>query len=572
MSNIHIINLNEYSSPVIKETLKDEWVSFGEKNNYYQELIDAYNTSTTNNSIIDAICRLIYGKGLDARDGRLKPTEYAQTKMLFKPKFLKKIITDFKMLGQFAIQIIYNEKGDSIVQVEHMPVHLLRAQKCNDEGEITGYWYSDNWQDIKKFPPKFIDGFGYGNGKDLEIYFVGNYTVGQKYYSLVDYVGSLPYAKLEKEIADYLINEVQNSFSPTTIVNFNNGIPDEEKQKLLARKVENTITGSQGKKVVVAFNDSETQKTTVDSISLNDAPAHYEYLSNEARNKILLGHKVVSGLLFGIPSANGFSSNADELKNASILFDNMVIKTFQNVILETLDEILSFNLVFLDLQFKTLQPLEFKDDTAVLPIEQKLSSNIDEIDIDKFGELMNLEEWELVSSDAVNYENESNLDAELQKLNNPKLSLKEQVLNLVSTGRAQPNVTSRQDGVLYVARYRYMGELKENSRPFCQRMIATNKLYRKEDIVKMGESKNSNPGWGPNGVDKYNIFFYKGGGACHHFWQREIYRRIGSFNQNGENKKEFTPSQSRKDGYLAPVNDKLVYTKPINMPNQGFLN
>jgi hypothetical protein len=185
---------------------------------------------------------------------------------------------------------------------------------------------------------------------------------------------------------------------------------------------------------------------------------------------------------------------------------------------------------------------------------------------------MNLEEWELVSSDAVNYENESNLDAELQKLNNPKLSLKEQVLNLVSTGRAQPNVTSGQDGVLYVARYRYMGELKENSRPFCQRMIATNKLYRKEDILTMSQSTNTNPGWGPNGADTYDIFLYKGGGACHHFWQREIYKRIGSFTANGENKKEFTPSQSRKDGYLAPVNDKLVYTKPINMPNQGFLN
>lgn len=570
MSNVHLISLEQYQSPIIKESLRDEWVAFGEKNNYYQELIDAYNTSTTNNSVINAICRLIYGKGLDAKDARLKPNDYAQMKMLFKPNFLKKSITDFKLLGQFAIQVIYNKSKDSIVQVEHIPVQLLRAQKCNKDGNITGFWYSDNWNDVKKYVPIFIPAFNYGD-KKLEILFVGNYTVGQKYYSLVDYVGCLPYAKLEKEVADYLINEVENGFSPTTIVNFNNGIPDDEKQRIISKKVEGTITGSRGKKVIIAFNDSEQQKTTVDSIPLNDAPAHYEYLSNEARNKILLGHKVVSGLLFGIPSANGFSSNADELKNASILFDNMVIKTFQDSILEALDVIMAYNKVYLDLYFKTLQPLEFLNDNPQIAQLQNLSSHLDELDLEKYGEYLDAKEWDLVSSKKVDYENEKELDSELEKINNPKKTLLQKVIELVSTGVARPNVTSEQDGVLFVARYRYMGNLQSTSRPFCTKMININKLYRKEDIQQMSQNP-VNKGWGPEGADTYDIFFYKGGGACNHYWQREIYRRIGSFNRNGENKSEYTPSQARKDGYIAPVNDKLVYTKPKDMPNQGFLN
>ena len=88
----------------------------------------------------------------------------------------------------------------------------------------------------------------------------------------------------------------------------------------------------------------------------------------------------------------------------------------------------------------------------------------------------------------------------------------------------------------------------------------------------MGEKPNTNAGWGPKGADTYSIWLYKGGGACHHFWTRETYRRIGSFNKAGDNKTEVTPSQARKEGEIVPtVDSQLVYTKPIDMPYQGFL-
>jgi hypothetical protein len=75
----------------------------------------------------------------------------------------------------------------------------------------------------------------------------------------------------------------------------------------------------------------------------------------------MLGHNITSPLLFGVASSNGFSSNADELKNSSILFDNMVIRPFQEELLDAFDSILAFNGIALKLFFKTLQPLEFMD-------------------------------------------------------------------------------------------------------------------------------------------------------------------------------------------------------------------
>jgi hypothetical protein len=579
-SGIHFVQLEAYSAPKTTENNRDAWVGFGEDNNFFQFLIDRYNGSTTNNAVINNIVKLIYGRGLDATDSNKKPNEYAQMMMLFRKDVVKKGVADLKMLGQYAYQLIYNKSKDSIIRVEHIPVQLLRAEKCNKKGEIEAYYYSDNWEDTNKFPPKRIPAFGFGD-KTLEILYVGNYTVGQKYYSNVDYIGAIPYAKLEEEIADYLINDVQNGFSPTSVVNFNNGIPDEEKRELISRQVSATLTGSKGKKVVVSFNNDETKKTTVDSIPLNDAPKHYEYLSEESKSKILLGHGVVSGLQFGIPSASGFSSNADELKNAITLFDNMVIRYFQDTFIDGIEKVLSFNGISLNLYFRTLQPLEFVDlnpiaDKATAEEETgvKLSAHED-FNPDEYGEDIDLTEWELVDSREVeSLEDEARLDAELEAMNNPKKSLLAKIWDFasVSTGVARPDLKSSQDGKLFMSRYRYSGNANPE-RQFCKKMMSANKLYRKEDIDRMS-SKTVNPGFGmaPNPDQPYDIFLWKGGGllsdaynfgTCRHFWVRETYKRFTDPRRKGA--VQITPAQARKAGEILPTNDKRAYIAPHDM-------
>jgi hypothetical protein len=587
MSNVHVFNFESHKPPTSTESKRDNWVEFGDDNDYFQYLIDRYNNSTTNNSVINSINKLIYGRGLDATDSNKKPNDYAQMKMLFRPEVLKCVIADYKLLGQGYFQLIYNKAKNAIVRVEHVPSQLLRAEKCNDKGEIEAYYYSDNWQEVKKYPPKRIPAFGFGD-QTLELLCVRDYSVGQKYYSNVDYIGALAYATLEEEIADYLINDVQNGFSPTSVINFNNGVPDEEKMALQAADVKRKLTGASGAKIVVSFNTDETRKTTIDNVPLNDAPAHYQYLSEESRGKILLGHSITSGLLFGIPSANGFSSNADELKNASILFDNLVIRPKQYKVLEALDTILAFNGITLNLYFKTLQPLEFIDQNPKISKDEmeeetglKLSSHIDQLNVEEFGAEMNPDEWELIDSRPVSYEDEERLDAELEALNNPQKSIMSKVWEFVTTGVARPDLKSEQDGKLFASRYRYTGEISADSREFCQKMIKANKLYRKEDIIRMGEKPNTNPGFGPRGADTYDIFLYKGGGACHHFWTRETYKRFTDPRRRGA--EQITPAQARRAGEILPnpfdksdgkgyrKDNNLVYTAPIDMPNKGFL-
>jgi len=351
-----VIELSQYTTPVITEQRNEGWVDFGQGNNHYNFLIDRFQNSATNNAVINNICKLIYGRGITALDASQKPMDYANFLSLVSKDDIKRIISDTKMLGQSAIQVHYN-KDRTVKQFFHLPVNLVRSAKCNEDGDVVAYYYSDNWKKTREYKPIRFDAFG-ASTSEIEILMIQPYSAGMKYYSYVDYQGALDYCLLEEKVSEYLINEVSNSFAPTSIINFNNGQATPEQKRQISDDVTSKLTGSTGKKVIISFNDNPEAKTTIDTIQLQKAADQYQYLSDEARNKILVGHNVTSPLLFGIATSNGFSSNADELKNSAILFDNMVIRPFQELIIEAFDKILAVNDISLKLAFKKLNVLD----------------------------------------------------------------------------------------------------------------------------------------------------------------------------------------------------------------------
>ena len=594
--NIDVINLAQYEAPQIVESKQKEWVTFGDNNSYFQFLIDRYRKSTTNMSIINNVTRLMYGKGLGVIDASRKPSEYAQVMAIFNKNCLRKLCFDLKTLGQCVIQVHYSDDHKKILKAFHMDMNLVAMEKCDEYGQINGYYYSDNWQDTKKFPPKRYSAFGTSKDK-VEILCIKPYAVGMKYFATPDYVAGTAYALLEEEVSDYLINEVQNGFSGTKVVNFNNGQPDIETQNLLQSQIKNKLTGSKGQRVIVGFNNNKDTATTVDDIPLNDAPDHYQFLATECEKKIMVSHSITSGLLLGLGSANGFGSNADELKNAFVLFDNMVIRPLQQLLLDGLEQILNYNGNSAKLFFRTLQPLEFTDLENVTTSEEKqeetgteLSEQESEDDkiaqalIDKGEDMPS--NWVLIDSYEVDYENDDLEDAEIEALNNKKPSLLNQVYNFVSTGTANPRAKSEQDakvdGIKFMVRYTYEGGLRGNSRKFCQKMVGANKLYRKEDIVTMGsivvnETKKRSDGvvagFGPRGATTYSIWLYKGGGACHHKWMRKTFVAFDEktgIDPLSPKAKTISTGKAEKAGYRVR-NPNLVAVRPIDMPNKGFL-
>ena len=572
--SIHVVSLSSYNRPKVVEDKKKDWVAYGSDNNYYQYLIDLYTNSTTSNAIINGVSNMIYGKGLDALDSSTKTNEYAALRSIFHDNCLRKISLDLKLLGEASFQVLY--KDGKVVRGEHFPRQTLRAEKCNEDGEIEGYYYHHDWANKKPADkPQRIAAFGYGNGKEPEIKMVKRYVSGYDYYCPVDYQGGLAYSELESEISDYLINDVQNGFSGTKVVNFNNGVPDREKQMSIKNDVMNKLTGARGEKVIIAFNNNAESKTTIDDVPLNDAPAHYEYLSTECSTKLMVAHRVTSPLLLGIRDGNsGLGNNADEIKTASLLFHNITIRPYQDLIIEAIDDILGVNGISLKLYFKTLQPLEFietdnaitdearEEETGVKLAKEESFDDDEMFDLlEEFGEDEDLDEWELVDERPVDYDQEEALD---------------KMIGLASTGTARPNAGSEQDGeadgLKFKVRYQYAPlKTQANSREFCKKMVSSKKIYRKEDIMQMSQ-RAVNAGWGLNGADTYDIWLYKGGGACHHFWMRKTYMGKGVKPDATNPNAEISVNKAKKEGFKPEVNDKKVATRPKDMPNQGFVN
>ena len=199
-------------------------------------------------------------------------------------------------------------------------------------------------------------------------------------------------------------------------------------------------------------------------------------------------------------------------------------------------------------------------------------------DLEEFGEDEDLDEWELIDERKVDYDSEEELDKEVEALNNPKLSILSKIYNFATTGTARPNAKSEQDGEAngfkFKVRYQYAPlTASSDSREFCKKMVASKKIYRKEDIQMMSKSS-VNAGWGLNGADNYDIFLYKGGGDCHHFWMRKTYkskRKGGTADAKNPNS-EISVNKAKKEGFKPEVNAKEVAKRPTDMPNNGFVN
>jgi hypothetical protein len=583
---IHALSLSNYVSPTIEEKKGKAFVTYGDKNSYFQYLIDRYNGSPTNNAVINGISEMIYGKGLDATDSNKKPDAYAQAITLLHKDCLRKLCADLKLFGQCSMQVIYSKDRKKIARVEHIPVEQLAAEKCNDKGEIEAYYYSNDWAKYNRINQvKRIPAFGMSN-EAIEIVYVKPYRAGYKYYATPDYQGGLQYADLEEEISNFHINNIQSGLSPSMLINFNSGTPSAEEREQIERRIYDKFSGSSNAgKFILSFNDSPETAATIDPVQLSDAHNQYQFLSDESSRKILVAHRVVSPMLLGIKDNTGLGNNAEELETATKLMMNLVIKPFQNLLIEAFDEILAYNNISLNLYFKTLQPLEFieidkeivDDETQEEETGVKLASDLDKfVDTDIADALIDLgqdeeellKDFEVIDEQEVDYDNDDDLNQKIKELN--------EQTNLASTGSAKPYSESKQDGKskqkgqedkTYLVRYMYNpAKTKGTSREFCKKMVSAKKVYRKEDINAM-TTKVVNAGFGKGGADTYSVWLFKGGARCNHKWFRRIYARKEGSKSLGS---VISTTEAKSQGFKPEANAQKVPVAPKDMKYKGY--
>jgi hypothetical protein len=364
-SSIKVVQLQSeggYILPKVTESSKSRkaHVEYGiaSTDDFFSTLIKAYETSPTNQAAVDSSTDLIYGKGIKAKDQQMLEDYLYQ---LTTDDEIRKIAFDYKLFGNAAIQCVFNTDRTKIINFYHIPVDTLRAEKVNELGEIPGFYYSPDWMN-KRILPKYIPAFGQNQFEDdVQIIYFKRYSPGKFYYGIPDYYSCIQYCGVEEEISNLHINNIKNNFMPSTIINFNGGVPAVEEQYNVEQSIINKFSGTTNAgKFILSFNENPEYKTTVEMLRPENLHQQYDFISEESSRKIMLAHRITSQLLLGIKTAGGFSSNADELKVSYEIFYSMVINPFQQEIMKQIQGIIEFNgFDGSDLYFAPLIPFGF---------------------------------------------------------------------------------------------------------------------------------------------------------------------------------------------------------------------
>ena len=541
VSNIQVVNFSANDPSLLTQNVKqyssNKIVKYGENDSQFDYLLQMYIKSTTNNAIINSTSLLIYGNGLNV-EGVINPDD------------LRRVVRDFKIFGNFALEIVNGT-------IKHLPVNYIRAEEVNSDNKIENYYYSTDWKNEQN--PDVLPNWELNPNAPHSIYYGRPYTPNAFYYNLPDYQGALSYCELEIEVGKFLLKTVQKSFSVTKIINFNNGIPqDETQRKQQVAQIKRQLTGSEGDPVIVAFNEDKEHAAEIQDVTVDNAADQYTYTSTESQSKILVGHGVTSPLLLGIRDTSGFSSNSDEMTEASSLYHKYRVSPSQEFIIDALEKV------------SGKSGLEFIDKDQAQVTETQLSEA--KTELQKFIDLGSdsLEGFELFSESEVDYDLEDELDGIMFEMFEKKGTLLSKI-NFLSTGKASPKTKSKQDSEDYAIRYKYTGKSSKDTRPFCDAMMSADKLYRKEDIIAM-EHKPVNPGWGIKGKNTYPIWTEHGGARCHHKWIRQVYlKKEISDKSRVELGQKVSVAEARRKGFRPESNDPKVGTITDIHKHKGYV-
>jgi hypothetical protein len=578
-NDIKLIQLGSYVRPDVREYYGRKWVLNGEKNSYPDYVIDRKIGSPTNGSILEVFGELLYGKGLAVKDSE---KVYEELGEIFPKREQRKCLDDYLTFGYYFMQILRSKGTDKkVAKILHLPAEKMGRDKMDENGDINGAWYCDDWANTYKNKPKFIPEFKGKLDQPLMVKSVVPHQQGQTYFSLPGYVQALQYAEMEEEISNYCINHIKNGLSFGYIINFNNGgnLTPEQKNEVEAMIKAKLVGSSNAGKFILSFNDSKEAEVSVVPLEVSDAHSQWEFLNVLSATKIITAHGAFPNL-FGINDGGGFANNADELDVQSRLVQDYQISPKQNFFIDELAELLELNGLDTDLVFIPLR--ETYKSTEATPESEVVDEVVDENENEEdvrmsehvclsdnneatieladhlisFGEELDEKEWYLLAENEVDYETDD--------------LIYESIQFATSTGVARPNSKSSQDSDDIVIRYRYVGN-KLPEREFCRKMMFANKLYRKEDIQQMDRS-GINDGFGLGGTNSYSIWLWKGGGkmstafpngTCKHKWNREIYlKRGGGVDVNSPLAKKISTTAARKKGYKVPANDSDVSIAP----------
>jgi len=322
--------------PKENEVRGQTWVVYGERNGYPNFLYSLYQEDATLQSIVDGMIDYVKGEDMTLNvDLGWGPGIVNRTGERIE-KFLESCVSDLVIFGGFYIQVV-RSNDKKVKELYWLDYRFMRTDRRNEV-----FYYSEDFVEEKtygrcktllysKFVPDFV------NDETSVFFFKRSQSRGV--YATPIYNGAIKSIVTDMKINNFSLNEVENNFTASALINFNNGTPDDKLKKEIERDLEEKMTGSENAgRFMVSYNEDADHATTIERIQADDFDKRYEALQKRVQAQIYVSMRACPQL-FGMPvEGTGFAGQ--EYSSAYALFNKTVVQPMQTALEDTMDYIL----------------------------------------------------------------------------------------------------------------------------------------------------------------------------------------------------------------------------------------
>jgi hypothetical protein len=396
------IEFKSVSSPIVSQTSNSKDVYWwGERNDFFQYLIDLYHYSPTHQAIIEGKVLMVSG---------IVEASFAEVR--------KKCIRDYLLFGGCALKVIRDIDG-KVVDVQYCNYSNFRKLK-NKQGIIA---YSDEWVNVKgvfkytnNTKAQYIEHnlFDVANNLKYSIYLIEDLGYS-KYYPVPDYIGALQHIELDYRIANYCNNHVRRGFAANTMINMPGaGLTQEERDKIEQMVQEIWGGDERAGSFIINFFKRPDDVASVVKIDQPDVGEVFGKLSEIVMQEIFIAHRVTSPMLFGVRTPGQLGGRNEMIDAASIFKSTYVLpkrneidKHFKQLLGEF--EVKDFDVITRDItELKGILTVdEIREGLGYKPLNAEQKKDIEEVKTEVMQKLRKkeskkkFEQFEIVSSDDV---------------------------------------------------------------------------------------------------------------------------------------------------------------------------
>jgi len=341
-SGFQKVEFNRATLPVFSEVIQRvPWVYYGTDNLLPQYFIDLFDNCAIHKSVIVSKVNQILGDGVVSLNNPMASINLLNPRENV-TEIMKKCVLDMMIFGGFCLNVIWSKDRKTIAEIYHVDFSRIRSGKINLEtDEIECYYYSPDWRNPKKYIPEEIKSFNQNEKDPSQLYYFKTYMPSMSYYPVPDWSAGQRAIEINVESLNFHMNNLRKGMSPSLWINYTNGVPGEEEQRILVRALESQYGGTDNAgQAIISFNESKEQSPEIIQIPRNDSDSYYQTLNDDITRTILSAHRVSSAELFGIATA-GKLGGGDEITQHSEYFRKMVIMPYQNEILPVFNKLVS---------------------------------------------------------------------------------------------------------------------------------------------------------------------------------------------------------------------------------------